>query len=183
MQALRQTTLGILIGLLGAALILLIASPPHGKAITLLPTPTPAPILVHVNGQVAHPGLFSLAPGSRVDDALTTAGGVLPDAALDTINLAQPLFDGQQIHVPKQDEIPQKSETLSTLTSPIDINTATLEQLDQLPGIGPSKAQDIITYRQNNGAFDTIEQIMDVPGIGPVLFEKIKGLIYVTSSN
>jgi competence protein ComEA len=183
MQALRHTALGILIGLIASALIILIASPPSGNAIALLPTSTLAPLTIYVNGQVHNPGLYSLAPGSRVDDALTAAGGPLPEAALEAVNLAQPLFDGQQIYVPNQVETAQNAEQLSQLANPIDLNTATLEQLDQLPGIGPSKAQDILTYRQNNGAFDKIEQIMDVPGIGPALFEKIKDLIFVSKRN
>ncbi len=183
MQALKQTTLGILIGLIGAALILLIASPPNGMGVELLPTSTQAPITIYINGQVAHPGLYTLPPGSRITDALAAAGGSLPDAAIASLNLAQILQDGQQVLVSKQIDATLPTPTGVPIAYPIDLNTASLEQLDQLPGIGPSKAQDIITYRQNNGAFDKIEQIMDVPGIGPALFEKIKGLIIATPNN
>lgn len=183
MQALKQITLGIIIGSIGAALVLLIAAPPRGTAIALLPTSTRTPLTVYVSGEVAKPGLYTLAPGSRVTDALEAAGGTLPDAGLDKINLAQLLYDGQQIYVNENSDTAQTSEMTTEPVFPIDINTAAAEQLDQLPGIGPSKAQDIITYRQNNGAFDKIEQIMDVPGIGPSLFEKIKSMIVVSTGN
>ncbi len=183
MQALKMIALGILIGLIGTALILLIASPPQGMAVDLLPTSTKAPITIYVNGEVANPGLYTLPPGSRLADALAAAGGALPDAALANLNLAQLLLDGQQILVPKQTNTTLPTPTGAPIAYPIELNTATLEQLDQLPGIGPSKAQDIITYRQKIGAFDKIEQIMDVPGIGPVLFEKIKDLIIVLPGN
>ncbi len=181
---------GVACGLLGAGLLLLLTSPPHGEAVPLLPAPTPAPLIVHVTGAVLHPGNWAVPRGSRVNDAILAAGGLLPEADGQALNLAAILEDGQRVFVPiKSTPAPVSSEP-STRSSqleiatptpafPININTATKNDLDALPGIGPSTAEKIITYRNEHGIFVKIEDIQDVPGIGPATFDNIKGLITV----
>ncbi|TES89062.1 MAG: ComEA family DNA-binding protein [Anaerolineales bacterium] len=184
-----QLAIGILGGLLGAAILLLFNSQPRGEAVSILPPPSPAPIRVHVTGAVSNPDVYSLPPGSRVQDAVDAAGGVLPNAYTYTLNLAARLEDGDKVLVPfiAQDtsENPQEKRDKPATASvqfPLDINTATQEELELLPGIGESKAQAIIEYRETNGPFTTIEQIQNVPGIGPGIFEDIKDLIIVDSN-
>lgn len=181
--------IGIIIGFLEAGILLLFTSQPRGEAVVLLPPPTPKPILVHVTGAVANPDVYSLPPGSHVQDVIDIAGGLLPEAYTDTLNLATKLEDGDKILVPFQPQnnsnLPQESsEPLSNAEAkfPININTATIDQLDLLPSIGEVKAQAIIDYRENNGSFVTIEQIQNVSGIGPATFDKIKDLITVNSN-
>jgi len=183
MQALKHITLGMLLGLVITAVILLVAAPPGGQPIELLPTPTPAPLTVYITGAVSQPGLHRLPPGSRIVDALEIAGGTLAEADLSSLNLAQRLIDGQKIYVPLGSETIERSATINPLDSPIELNSATSEQLEQLPGIGQVKAQEIIAYRQKINGFDKIEQIQDVPGIGPALFERIKDMIIVAPRN
>ena len=176
-------SLGILIGLVAAGLLLLIASPPRGEVIRLSPPPTAQPLVIDVRGAVSQPGVYALPPGSRLQDALQAAGGALPDADLGGLNLAAPLDDGAAIRVPLQGEVinpPSRSGGVTIPESPgglININTADQEELESLPGIGPVLAQQVIEYREANGPFPSIEAIENVPGIGPGIFEKIKDLI------
>lgn len=152
-------------------------------------TPTTAPLRVYVTGAVAHPDVYSLPAGSIIRDALVAAGGATADADLNRINLAQQVCDQQQIYVPQFGEenppLPSPSIPLPTTsgsvqaTGKVNINTATAEELDTLPGIGPAIAQRIIEYRQTNGPFQSIEEIKNVSGIGDKLFEKLKDLITV----
>ena len=178
---------GILMGLLSAALIFIAAAPPHSGTITLLPSPAPANLAVFVSGAVQNPGVFELPSGSRVDSAIKAAGGWAANADYEAINLAALLSDGQKVYVKAIGEktlVQADSEQAATIELPglIDINTATAEQLAQLPGIGPAKSAEIIAYRQKNGAFDKIEDIQNVSGIGPAIFENIQDLITVTGA-
>jgi competence protein ComEA len=144
-------------------------------------------VVVYVEGAVHEPGLYSLAPGSRVSDAIAEAGGLLADAYEQSLNLAAPLEDGVKVLVPftpKEGDPPlpdasSPSSDKPVIVFPININTATQEELEALPGIGPAKAADIIAYREANGPFTTIDQIKNVPGIGPATFEGLKDLITV----
>ena len=178
-------SLGILIGLVIAGLILLVSSPPRGEVIRLSPPPTALPLVVDVRGAVAQPGVYELPPGSRLQDALQAAGGTLPGAELGGLNLAAPLDDGAAIRVPLQGEAINPPSRSSGVTIPgaqgslTNINTASQEELEALPGIGPVLAQQVIEYREANGPFPSIEAIQNVPGIGPGIFEKIKDLITV----
>lgn len=157
--------------------------------VTLRPTSTttPAPteqttILVYVSGAVKKPDVYTLPAGSIVKDAMQAAGGPARDADLDRINLAAPLSDGIQVHFPRQGELAAVAGGTGRGApegGAIDINTAGLEQLDALPGIGPAIAQNIIDYRTEHGPFTAIEQIKDVKGIGDALFEKIKDQITI----
>ena len=171
--------------LLGVGILFLVTRPPRGEPIVLLPAPTPAPITVYISGSVNQPGLYALPTGSRVNDAIQAAGGFTGEANTGVLNLAEILEDGEQIKVPgimPPDPASGMSRSINPSLTLVDINIATLEQLDTLPEIGPITAQNIIDYRNANGAFAKIEDILDVKGIGPMTFEKIKDLITVGTS-
>lgn len=176
----------IIVGvMLGAGILLLVTRPPRGEAVELLPPPTEAPIMVYVSGKVVSVGLYTLPPGSRVNDAIQAAGGFSEEAGTNALNLAELLVDGEQVDVPGIAPTPAVESTTRSITlgsNPVNINSATMQQLDSLPGIGPKTAQDIIDYRDLNGPFVRIEGILEVPGIGQVTFEKIKNLISVGTS-
>jgi competence protein ComEA len=140
----------------------------------------PRKILVHVVGQVARPGLYSLADGSRVNDAITRAGGPRPRAALELVNLAAPVADGQQVVVPSRQEAAQVAASGPAGSAPgerVHLNSATLEQLDELPGIGPVTAQKILDYRTEHGAFGSVDELDAVSGIGPARLEELRDLV------
>ena len=178
--------IGIFIGLLAAGLLLLVSRPPRGQPIRLSPPPEAPPLVVHVDGAVAHPGVVELPQGSRVRDAIEAAGGALPQAVLESLNLAAPLEDGAQIYVLAENEtqppgattggFPSRSGEVGSL---VNINTATQGELEGLPGIGPTRARSIIAYREAHGPFPDIEAIQEVEGIGEGIFAEIKKLITV----
>lgn len=151
------------------------------------PTATPAPLQVYVSGAVTQPDVYTLPPGAIVRDLLDVAGGVAADADLNHLNLAQPLGDGDHIHVPMIGEEPTPAPANAedsagdapALTGPLNINTATAAELELLPGIGPVTAESIISYRESVGGFASIEQIQNVTGIGPAKYDAIKELIVV----
>jgi len=172
----------VVCGLLSGGILFLVTRPPRGQPVLLLPAPTATSLLVHVAGAVNQPGVYSLPPGSRVQDAISLAGGFLHEANLQAINLAALIKDGERVFVPKVPATPvpgnaDSPEVSSSVQYPIDINTATQAELESLPGIGPITAQDIIAFRDQNGAFRTIEEIENVPGIGQKTFETIKEFI------
>ncbi len=189
MKYLWGIAFGIVCSILGVGLLLLAAGKPRGEPIQLSPPPTRAPRIVHVTGAVNQPGVYSLSPGARVDDAIEAAGGLTVDADSSMINLAMVVEDGMQIWVPAQVR-EEKSEgdqvmevhapTPEQSRSQININTATQIELESLSGIGPVIAKAIIQYRLDHGPFTEIEQIQEVSGIGPVTFEKIRQYITVT---
>jgi competence protein ComEA len=175
---------GILFGLFMAALVWVVVRNPSGEAVTLRPVPTDAPIVVHITGAVPRPGVYALPQGARVQDAISAAGGFLAEAEKSGINLARVLEDGEQIEIPYTEgaTIVLATPGVEVITSPtelININTASQFELESLPGIGPTTAEKIIEYREENGPFATIEDIMNVSGIGPGTFERIKDLITV----
>ena len=174
---------GILFGLFVAALIWVVARNPSGDAVTLRPVPTDKPIVVHITGAVPRPGVYALPQGARVQDAISAAGGFLAEAEKGGINLARALEDGEQLDIPFVEGYSPVIPTLVIVEPPateiININTATTLQLDTLPGIGPTTAQKIVEYREQNGPFLSIEDIVNVPGIGPATYEDIKDLIWV----
>jgi len=175
-------------GMLAAGVLLVLVNRPPGKAVQLLPPPTPQPIVVHVTGAVSNPGVYSLPAGARVEAALLAAGGASADADLETLNLAAFLQDGEKICVPQQIEDPADPETPeasrplpteSGLDGLVNINTANQAEMESLPGIGPVLAEAILEYRQVHGPFKDTTAILDVPGIGPSVYEQIKDLITV----
>ena len=196
MKTWQAILFGIFAGLLSSAVILLIAMPPKGTAVELLPAATAEPIVVHVAGAVNRPGVYRLPRESRLTDAVDRAGGLQPNADAEALNLAARLMDGDKIVVPFADQavsdvIQRSSASLPDSAAisaddlevfPIDLNTATQEELLHLPGIGPSKAEDILAYRQENGPFLRPEDIMKVPGIGDSTFDQIRELIIVSET-
>jgi len=185
LKSLLYMTAGVLFGLFIALLVWVVARNPAGQAVTLRPAPTETPIIIQIVGAVPRPGVYALAKGSRVQDAISAAGGFLVDADKTTINLARVLEDGEQLEVPYLEgtaplvitEEPAATEVSSTEL--ININTASQTELDTLPGIGPTTARKIIEYREANGPFVNVQDIINVSGIGQVTFERIKDMITV----
>lgn len=163
----------------------------------------PTEVVVDVTGAVKKPTVVHLAVGARVEDGIQAAGGAQPDADLESLNLAAKLQDGDQLYVPskgKQDEPakvsptyqggklaphayqahPEPAKTASPHsggkhpTAPVSLNTASSEQLQTLPGVGPSTAESILDYRKEHGGFTTIDELMAVKGIGPKKMEKLR---------
>ncbi len=144
------------------------------------PTITPHPLRVHVSGAVRKSGVITLPPDSLVADALTAAGGPSEGADLDAVNLAAPVADHQHIVIPSRTAPTHPTASPSpSITSTIDINTASASELERLPHIGPTMARRIIEYRETNGPFRTKEELMNVPGIGPKRYADIEPLITV----
>jgi len=146
--------------------------------------PTPQDIIVHITGAVVKPGVYKLAPGARVMQAVDAAGGLLAEAYSDTLNFAAPVSDGQMIYITRLGEtpppaaLPQLPAAGSTANNGlVNINKATASQLESLPCIGPTLAERIITYRDTVGLFKSIEEIDLVKGIGAACIEKIRDLI------
>lgn len=174
----------------------LLARPPSGAA--LAPPAAPpaetatAPkteVVIDVVGAVRRPGLYRLAEGGRIADALARAGGATRKADLSLVNLAAPLADGQQVIVPRRGSAgaggaaapaagtAARPGAPGLATGPVHLNTATLEQLDSLPGVGPVTAQKILDYRTEHGPFTSIDELDAVPGIGPSRMDQLKDLV------
>ena len=155
-------------------------SPPARAALSATST-APRTVVVHVVGAVRRPGLYELTEGSRIDEAIKKAGGPKPKAALELVNLAAPVADGQQILVPAREDVATASAGVdpaqSLTAAKVHLNTATLEQLDTLPGIGPVTAQKILDYRTEHGSFQSVEELDAVSGIGPARLEQLKPLV------
>jgi competence protein ComEA len=138
-------------------------------------------VVVHVVGAVRRPGLYEVPEGSRIDDAIGKAGGPKPKAALELVNLAAPVADGQQILVPPRGAPGMPAAPAAGAAGlpggKVHLNSATLEQLDTLPGIGPVTAQKILDYRTQHGAFQSVDELDAVPGIGPARLEQVKPLV------
>jgi competence protein ComEA len=154
---------------------------PRASPVAMKAVPAPArQVLVHVVGAVRKPGLYRLADGSRIDDAIRMAGGAKPKADLELINLAAPVADGQQVIVPARGRGATVGSSSAPGTSPRDpvhLNTATLEELDTLPGVGPVTAQKILDYRNEHGAFKSVDELDAVPGIGPARLAELKKVV------
>jgi competence protein ComEA len=182
MKPIQILLLGILIGLAAAAAILLVASEPRGEPIQLLPLTTPTEIVIYISGSVVHPGVYHLSPDSRIEQAVAAAGGLAQEADTSQADLARLLYDGDQVYIPRLGEPTRVSSATGNILTlpPIDINTATVEQLDSLPGIGTVKAQSIVTYRETHGDFSSLDQLLNVPGIGTALLEQIKPYLKVS---
>ena len=137
----------------------------------------PAALVVHVVGAVRRPGLYRLREGSRIADAVARAGGATRRADVSLVNLAAPVADGAQVVVPRRTPVAAAGGGPSaTPAGPLHLNTATLEQLDALPGVGPSTAQKILDFREQHGAFTSIDELDAVPGIGPARLEQLREL-------
>lgn len=150
------------------------------------PTEAAPTVVVHVDGAVAAPGVYELSGSPRADDAIRAAGGLLPEADTSGINLAAPISDGEKLHVPAEGEAPpaetpaQEGES-SAAGEPglVNINTAGIDELDRLPGIGEATARAIVEDREANGPFSTPEDLMRVTGIGEKKYAKLEAMICV----
>ena len=155
-------------------------------------------IVVHVSGAVRNEGIVELKEKSRIADAIEMVGGVTEDAYMKDVNLATILEDGMKIYIPTKEEVEKQRENTNDSVSKdtnldiynnssntrkknnkVNINTATKEELDTLPGIGESTANKIISYREEKGNFKSIEEIKEVSGIGDSKYEQIKNLIEI----
>jgi competence protein ComEA len=153
--------------------------PAAGAGVTGLPS---SRVVVDVVGAVRRPGLYRLAQGSRIADAVARAGGATGKADLAQVNLAAPLADGEQVIVPSRGGAPGPASgggaaVPGAPAAPVQLSTATLEQLDTLPGVGPVTAQKILDYREKHGAFSSVDALDAVPGIGPKRLEQLRDLV------
>ena len=183
-----------------AALVLLLLAArfllPAGTATSAAPLPPPsvsgasaaaaphARVVVDVVGAVGQPGLYRLEQGARIADAVARAGGATRKADLAQVNLAAPLADGEQVVVPKRGAAgpiatggSSSAAGGGTPAPPVQLSTATLEQLDTLPGVGPATAQKILDYRAKHGAFSSLDELDAVPGIGPKRLDQLRDLV------
>ena len=139
-------------------------------------------LTVHVAGAVRRPGLYRLAEGKRVADAVARAGGATAKADTAAINLAAPLADGIQVLVPSRVVVAAgpaagSSESGSATAGPVSLSSATVEQLDALPGVGPVTAQKILDYRAEHGGFRSVDDLDAIPGIGPARLEQLRDVV------
>jgi competence protein ComEA len=148
--------------------------------------PAPSPqvaslLVVHLSGEVIAPGVYRLPVGARVDDALKAAGGPTGEGDVHRLNLAARLADGQQIVVPKRIDpvLAGLSQAVSPTPGRVNLNTASVAELDRLPGVGPVTAQRIVAYREQHGPFSHVEQVRDAKLVSAATFEKIKDLVSV----
>jgi competence protein ComEA len=153
----------------------------------------PVTVTVHVAGQVNGPGVYAVPAAARVTDAIVAAGGPSAEADVEQLNLAARVADGERIYVPRKGEtLPAASPSGPTSASggakaggtgaangPVDLNTATAEQLDALPGVGPATSAAILTYRSSHGRFRSVTELLEVPGIGPAKLEALRPLVKV----
>ena len=161
---------------------------PPGAPKSSLPVAPPVTVTVHVAGQVASPGVYAVPSGGRVTDAVIAAGGTSPEADVEQLNLAARLSDGERIYVPRKGEAPPPvAGTVPTSSSakgggpagPVDLNTATAEQLEALPGVGPATSRAILAYRSSHGRFRSVTELLEVPGIGPAKLEALRPMVRV----
>ena len=139
-------------------------------------------VVVHAAGAVRTPGVYRLANGARVGDLLEAAGGALPEADLDSVNLAQPLVDGERVYVPRRGEavpVGGGATAAAKPAGPLDLNRATADELDGLPGVGPATAAAIVEHRGRVGRFRSVDDLLDVPGIGDAKLARLRPLVKV----
>ncbi len=169
----QLVTLGALAAALVAAVALLAVRRP-GPPVRLIEPAPQEQVVVQVDGEVVRPGLYRLASGSRVRDAVDAAGGFSPAADAAALNLARLLRDGDRVTVPAR-----ASAGPAVRPAPLDINTAGADQLETLPGIGPVLARRIVEFRTRHGPFRRVEDLLQVQGIGPRLLERLRPLVTV----
>lgn len=137
-------------------------------------------LYVYVCGEVQKPGVYMLEAGSRIAAAIEAAGGFTQEASKESVNLAKPVEDGMQITIPNEQDVSQeKVQQEKAALGLVNLNTATLQELCSLSGIGEAKAEAILAYRAEIGSFQSVEQLKEVTGIGESLFNKIKSNVYI----
>ncbi len=175
---LRVAVLALLVTLVAAGVVALAlrSTSPDGDVEILLPAATPVkPVVVYVTGAVGREGLFSMRDGDRIADAIALAGGLAADADRAQISGASLLRDGDHIHVPRVSEAPP--QVPGTPSARLDLNAATQQQLEALPGIGPVLAKSILDHRAKIGRFTSVEQLLDVSGIGAVTLARLRPMV------
>ncbi len=186
LERFKYPIFGLILIAIVAGIVVLLSVRPAPTVITIIPpgpTATLHPLRVYVTGAVAKPQTYDLPQGSRIEDAIKAAGGANTDADLKTINLAQVLTDGQKIDIPAQGanvvaaDTGSKDQHTATPDGPVHINTATLDELQRLPGVGPVMAQKIIDYRNQFGPFLSMDDLDNVPGIGAAKIKEWEGKI------
>lgn len=162
------------------------SAPATPAAAATTTVPAAGPVVVHVAGAVAQPGVYELDAGARVHDAIGAAGGAVADAELDGLNLAATVADGERIYVPAVGEVDPAAVPAATPAAgeaappgPLDLNEATAEQLEALPGVGPATAAAIVEDRTRNGPFGTVDDLDRVPGIGPAKLANLRDRVTV----
>ena len=176
----------------GAGVLIVRDSRSSGGIEITLPPPTPVPaepqsvarIMVYVSGEVVRPGVYRLDSDNRVADALNAAGGPTAKADLNRINLALRLTDEEQVHVPAVGSggsapVGAEGQSPSTITGKLDLNTATVDELEALPGIGGVRAAAIVEHRNTHGPFERVDDLVEVSGIGDGILGSIMHLIEV----
>lgn len=136
-------------------------------------------VLVHVAGAVKAPGVYELATGSRVKDAIQAAGGPVDGADLDSLNLAAPVSDGEKVMVAKPGAAAETQATEGATGGKVNLNSAGQPELEELPGVGPVTAQRILDYRKKRGRFTSVRQLLEVEGIGQKRYDALKDLVTV----
>ncbi|GAP41355.1 helix-hairpin-helix domain-containing protein [Flexilinea flocculi] len=173
--------IGIILGFLFSGIILLISTKPKGKPIIINNNTTPISIHFEVYGAVKKPGVYSAALSIRVQDAVALAGGLKENADLIMSNLSAKVFDGDRIIIPTKTiyEATITPQLPKNTINMIHLNSATIQDLMTLPGIGETKAKEIIRFREVNGSFDEIADLLNIPGIGEKTIEQFLDRITV----
>ncbi len=157
------------------------AAEPVEALVAVRPPVSSSKLVVYVTGAVAQPGLYRLQEGSRVAGAVARAGGVTPSADTEAVNLAAPLADGMQVSIPSRVAgaagTAAAAPGASAPAGRVSLNAATLDELDELPGVGPVTAQKIVDYRSAHGGFGSVDDLDAIPGIGPVRIEQLRELV------
>jgi competence protein ComEA len=162
----------------GSAASRLEVAPVAGASARPRPAAAAQLVVVDVTGAVRRPGLYRLRKGARVADAVARAGGLTRRAERSAVNLAAPLADGQQVLVAARGSpTATRAGSTSAASGPVSLSSATAEQLDALPGVGPVTAQKIVEYRGQHGAFSSVDQLDAIPGIGPARLHDLEGLV------
>ena len=143
------------------------------------PVEEPVQIGVYICGAVNHPGIYYFSEGARIKDAVDAAGGINAEGAADSVNLAEYIHDCDRIYIPTKKEAEAVIVQAASNDGRVNINTATADELQTLPGIGASKAESIVGYREQNGPFTSVEELKNISGIKDGVFQKIKDLITV----
>ena len=170
----------LIIATLGAVAVLAIREA-GGSTVALeieVPTPTAAPdeIVVHIIGEVGDPGVYRVPSGTRLFEAVELAGGSLEGADTDGVNLAQAVLDGRRYEIPSRGAAAPGASP-ARAAGPISVNTATADELEALPGIGPVTANAIVSHRRETGPFGRVEDLLNVPGVGSATLERLRPLV------
>jgi competence protein ComEA len=167
--------------LAGGIALLVRRGAPSGVEVTPPPAAVRADVTVHLTGAVTSPGVYTLPEGGRLQDAVSAAGGLAREADEQRVNLATRLRDGEQYHIPRLGEAstPAPGLVAPPASTLVNLNTASAEQLATLPGIGATRAQAIVAYRQQHGSFQRVEDLLAVSGIGPSTLERLRTLVTV----